>query len=283
MRPRSVLASRADCQYIVSISRLLGSWHNSLWLRGRPEVLSETCAESLVPAGILLKLLPMDSEVFAFDMGSYVSSSCFQRYCSKHRTVSILHATIVKRRAIVAAPEEQGLVSALSRRSSLQPFDLYVSAQPTSSTSAGLWSLLRWVLWEDLCKWLSINNNFHHVSRPWKRRYHLRHPTTCQVLHDELGKRSDDLLQALRSCTQYTLENIPNILHSHFLQSLSLSLHENFVVENPSGRTPLDFSALKHLSLSGVCLPDCTAFLLHAVFIKCRKQLCKTKKRASNG
>jgi hypothetical protein len=59
-----------------------------------------------------------------------------------------------------------------------------------------------------------------------------------------------------------TWQNIPNIQHSHRLQSLSLSVHGPFNIGNPSGNVPLDLSTLKHLSIDGVILQDCTDFLL---------------------
>ncbi|KAG1747291.1 hypothetical protein EDD22DRAFT_1053151 [Suillus occidentalis] len=56
-----------------------------------------------------------------------------------------------------------------------------------------------------------------------------------------------------------TWHNIPNIQHSHRLQSLSLSVREP---EKPSGNGRLNLSTLKHLSVDGFLLQDCTAFLL---------------------
>jgi hypothetical protein len=133
---------------IVNTSGLLGNWHGSLWLRGQPEVLIEIHAKSLVLAGVLLKLLP----AFAFDMGSYVRSCCFRRYCSKYWTVSILHAakrsyhcTMVSNCCNASGTRLcVSLCLQWSGRSSPQRFDLH--RWPTQNTSFGLWFLVRLVI-----------------------------------------------------------------------------------------------------------------------------------------
>jgi hypothetical protein len=104
------------------------------------------------------------------------------------------------------------------------------------------------------------------AEAPGLRQLSITVDPNISACHFELPKLPKlNQLSILGSDLGLMWQNIPNILHSHFLQSLSLSVHENFEVENASARTPLDFTALKHLSLSGNCLQDCTTFLLQVV------------------